>query len=105
VNTLLMCWPSWPLGFVCSTLVMRGVNTFNVNDHRRDRPDMSRSPTAARLASWAAACPGANKSGGKSNASHTRCGSRWLKAALGVAAMGAIRTKNSNGAAGASRRS
>jgi transposase len=57
--------------------------------------DMSRFPTAARLASWAGACPGNNKTGGKSKPSHTRPGNRWLKAALGVAAMGAIRTKNS----------
>jgi transposase len=58
-------------------------------------PDMSHFPTAARLTSWAGACPGNNKTGGKSKPSHTRPGNRWLKAALGVAAMGAIRTKNS----------
>ena len=56
---------------------------------------MSRFPTAAHLASWAGACPGNNKTGGKSKPSHTRPGNRWLKAALGTAAMGAIRTKHS----------
>lgn len=57
--------------------------------------DMSRFATAAHLASWAGVCPGNNKTGGKSKPAHTAPGDRWLKAALGTAAMGAIRTKNS----------
>jgi transposase len=57
--------------------------------------DMSRFTTAAHLASWAGVCPGNNKTGGKSKPARTRPGDRWLKAALGTAAMGAIRTKNS----------
>jgi len=51
--------------------------------------------TAAHLASWAGVCPGNNKTAGKNKPGHTRPGDRWLKAALGTAAMGAIRNKNS----------
>lgn len=57
--------------------------------------DMTRFDTAARLASWAGVCPGNNKTAGRSKPAHTRPGDRWLKAALGTAAMGAIRKKNS----------
>lgn len=57
--------------------------------------DISRFTTAAHLASWAGVCPGNNKTGGKSKPARTRPGDRWLKAALGTASMGAIRTKNS----------
>jgi transposase len=57
--------------------------------------DMRRFASAAHLASWAGICPGNNKTGGKSKPARTRPGDRWLKAALGTAAMGAIRTKHS----------
>jgi transposase len=57
--------------------------------------DMARFATAAHLASWTGICPGNNKTAGKAKPGHTRPGNRWLKAALGVAALGAIRTKNS----------
>jgi transposase len=57
--------------------------------------DMTRFDTAAHLASWAGVCPGNNKTAGRSKPAHTRPGDRWLKAALGTAAMGSIRKKNS----------
>jgi transposase len=57
--------------------------------------DMSHFPTAAHLASWAGVCPGNNKTAGKAKTGHTRPGNRWLKSALGTAALGAIRRKDS----------
>jgi transposase len=57
--------------------------------------DMTRFPTEHHLASWAGICPGNNKTGGKAKSGRTRPGDRWLKAALGIAALGAIRTRNS----------
>lgn len=57
--------------------------------------DMGRFPTQHHLASWAGTCPGNNKTGGKAKSGRTRPGDRWLKAALGIAALGAIRTRNS----------
>ncbi|HCT79089.1 MAG TPA: IS110 family transposase [Micromonosporaceae bacterium] len=57
--------------------------------------DMQRFSTAARLASWAGLCPGNNKTGGKAKPSRTQPGNKWLKAALGIAALSAIRKKDS----------
>ena len=57
--------------------------------------DMSRFTSSAHLASWTGICPGNNKTAGKSKPGHIRPGNRWLKAALGTAALGAIRKKNS----------
>jgi hypothetical protein len=49
---------------------------------------------AARLASWAAVCPGNHESAGKSKSGTTRKGPKWLGIYLHDAAMAAIRTKN-----------
>lgn len=49
--------------------------------------------TPGRLASWAGVCPGQNESAGRVKSSHTRPGDKYLKAALGVAALSASRSK------------
>ena len=56
--------------------------------------DMTRFPTAGHLASWAGTCPGSNESAGRIKSTHTRPGNPYLKAALGVAAMSASRSKD-----------
>jgi transposase len=56
--------------------------------------DMTRFPTADHLASWAGLCPGNNESAGKHFSGRTRQGDRWLRAALGEAAIAASRTRN-----------
>ena len=56
--------------------------------------DMSVFPTAAHLASWAGVVPGCNESAGRVKSATTRPGNRHLKAALGVAALSAARSKN-----------
>jgi transposase len=56
--------------------------------------DMSVFPTAAHLASWAGVVPGCNESAGRVKSGTTRPGNRHLKAALGVAALSAARTKD-----------
>lgn len=55
--------------------------------------DMSAFPTAGHLASWAGVCPGQNESAGRIKSTHTRPGNRYLKGALGVAAMSVSRSK------------
>lgn len=57
--------------------------------------DMTRFRTAAHLASWAGVCPGSHESGGIKKPGGLRNGNKALGAALGNAAMGAARTKNS----------
>jgi transposase len=48
--------------------------------------DMSRFPSADRLASWAGVCPGNQQSAGKRLSGRTRPGDPWLKASLMEAA-------------------
>jgi transposase len=55
--------------------------------------DMTRFPSAAHLASWAAMCPGNHASAGRRLSGKTRKGNRWLRAALVEAAQAAARTK------------
>ena len=56
--------------------------------------DMSQFPTAGHLASWAGVSPGSNESAGRVKSTKTRPGNRYLKGALGVAALSAARSKN-----------
>jgi transposase len=56
--------------------------------------DMSRFPAAANLVSWAGDCPGHHESAGKRKSGKTRKGNRWLNAALGTAALAAVRTRD-----------
>ena len=55
--------------------------------------DMTAFETAAHLASWAGVCPGQNESAGKMKSSHTTHGNKYLKGALGVAALSVSRSK------------
>jgi len=56
--------------------------------------DMSRFGSSARLASWAARCPGNHESGGKSRSGRSRKGPKWLGGYLTEAATSAARTKD-----------
>lgn len=53
--------------------------------------DMSIFATPGHLASWAGVCPGHHESAGKKKSSKTRPGNRWLKGALGAAALSIAR--------------
>lgn len=55
--------------------------------------DMSVFATAGHLASWAGTAPGCNESAGKVKSTKTRHGNRYLKGALGTAALAASRSK------------
>ena len=57
--------------------------------------DMSRFPSAAHLASWAAVCPGNRESAGKHGSGKLRPGNPWLRRTLCEAAWSAARTKAS----------
>jgi transposase len=54
--------------------------------------DMSVFPTPQQLASWAGTSPGANESAGRVKSAKTRPGNRYLKGALGIAALSAARS-------------
>lgn len=56
--------------------------------------DMAVFETPARLASWAGVSPGANESAGRIKSAHILPGNKYLKAALGTAALSASRSKN-----------
>lgn len=53
--------------------------------------DMTAFPTSGHLASWAGVCPGHHESAGRKKSSKTRPGNRWLKGALGAAALSIAR--------------
>lgn len=57
--------------------------------------DMTAFATAAHLASWIGVCPGTNESAGVNKSSATRHGNANLKRILGVAAMAAVKQKDS----------
>ena len=56
--------------------------------------DMSRFETPGRLASWTGVCPGSNESAGRIKSAHIMPGNKYLKAALGTAALAASRSKD-----------
>lgn len=56
--------------------------------------DMTVFPSAGHLASWAGTSPGSNESAGRVKSTKTRPGNRYLKGALGIAALSAARSKN-----------
>jgi transposase len=55
--------------------------------------DMTVFETPAHLASWTGVCPGANESAGRTKSAHILPGNKYLKAAPGIAAMSAARSK------------
>jgi len=57
--------------------------------------DMAPFATAGHLASWIGVCPGTNESAGVNKSGHTRHGNANLKRVLGVAAMAAVKRKDS----------
>lgn len=57
--------------------------------------DMTQFASAHHLASWIGVCPGQNESAGVSRSGRTRPGNSNLKRLLGIAAMVAIRNRNS----------
>ena len=56
--------------------------------------DMTRFASAKHLASWAGVCPGHHESADRTKNTKVRPGNPYLKGALGIAAFGAVRTKD-----------
>lgn len=56
--------------------------------------DRSVFPTPRQLASWAGTSPGSDESAGRIKSAKTRPGNRYLKGALGIAALSIARTNN-----------
>ncbi|WP_234327967.1 transposase [Streptomyces sp. NRRL F-2664] len=56
--------------------------------------DMTRFASAKHFTSWAGACPGHHESAGRTKNTKARPGNPYLKGALGLAAFGAVRTKD-----------
>src|SRR5213593_1359812 len=56
--------------------------------------DMSRFPSAAHLASWAALCPGNHESAGKRRGGKTRRGNHWRRTALIECSLAATRSRD-----------
>ena len=56
--------------------------------------DMARFATGRHLASWSGVCPGHHESAGRTKNTKVRPGNPYLKGALGLAAFGAVRTKD-----------
>jgi transposase len=56
--------------------------------------DMSHFETPGRLASWTGVCPGANESAVRIKSAHILPGNKYLKGALGIAALSASRSKD-----------
>ncbi|MCX5059082.1 MULTISPECIES: IS110 family transposase [Streptomyces] len=56
--------------------------------------DMNRFASAQHLASWAGVCPGHHESAGRTKSANVRPGNPYLKGALGLAAFGAVRIKD-----------
>jgi transposase len=56
--------------------------------------DMTRFASARHLASWAGVCPGHHESAGRTKNTKVRPGNPYLKGALGLAAFGAVKTKD-----------